>query len=122
MKYVVKGGPAQFGAGAVLKLSKEQAAAREHVLEPQKANLYRTKTLIQFKDGEVLDIAGKREDLPRHLSVVLVPLSEIEKAEKAAAADAAKEAAASESEELDNSSSDDEDNVIDEDEDEDGDD
>jgi hypothetical protein len=109
MKYVVKGGPAQFGAGAIVKLDKQQASARAHVLEPLKGGKYRTKALIHFKDGEVLDIAGKREDLPRHLSVVLVPLSEIEKAEKAAAADAAKEAAASESEEQDDSSSDDED-------------
>lgn len=85
MKYTATA-PVTLPAGAVLGLSKTQAADRQHALDkgPGKG-LYTAKAPVQFKAGESFDYAG---DLPKALAVNL----EAEAQARAAAAAKAKQA------------------------------
>lgn len=73
MKYLVEGGIAHFGTSMILGLSDEQVAARAHVLEAVEGGGYRPTAPIQFKAGELIQIAGDPDNLPRPLAAVLVP-------------------------------------------------
>ena len=84
MKYVVIGGTAHVGTDMVLGLSKEQAEARAPALE-KVSNGYRPKDLVQFKEGEEIELAVPQEKLPRNLAVVLRPLKQGESGKKLAA-------------------------------------
>jgi len=57
-KYVVTAVVARFGAGALLKLTPEQAAPRKHCLEFQGANVYKVIATVEFKRGEELGAEG----------------------------------------------------------------
>ncbi|MDR7220353.1 hypothetical protein [Aminobacter aminovorans] len=72
MKYLVEGGIAHFGTNMILGLSDEQVAARAHVLEEVEGG-YRPTAPIQFKAGELVEIPGDPDKLPRPLAAVLVP-------------------------------------------------
>lgn len=88
MKYRVEGGTAEVGTDMVLRLSKEQAAARAYALEAVGKDWRPTK-VVQFKAGEEIEILDvNHADMPRTLSSVLVPLGG-GKAGKKGAADAA---------------------------------
>lgn len=82
MKYRVEGGVAQFAAGTKLKLTKEQVSARAHLLEDAGGGFCQSAALLTFKAGEVLEIAGPFEKLPRNLQVVLVPANSKKASEK----------------------------------------
>lgn len=83
MKYTATA-PVTLPAGAVLGLSKAQAADRQHALtEGPRKGLYTTTAPVQLKTGETFDYAG---DLPKALAVNL----EAEAKARAAAAAAAK--------------------------------
>jgi len=72
MKYKVEGGVAMIGTDMVLRLTKEQAAARAHLLE-KVSDGYRPKAIVQFKSGETIEINATPDSLPRPLAAVLVP-------------------------------------------------
>lgn len=72
MRYRVEGGVAHVGTDMVLTLTKEQAAARAHVLERVTGG-YRPKAPVQFKAGETIGLDVPPANLPRNLAVVLVP-------------------------------------------------
>jgi hypothetical protein len=75
MKYRVEGGVAEIGADMLLRLSDAQVAARRHALEQaEDGKQWRARHVLQFKSGEELGIDCDPEDLPRSLSLVLVPL------------------------------------------------
>lgn len=74
-KYLVTA-PVTLGAGAVLGLSAEQAAARGHALEAVGDNAYRACALVHFKRGETIGYEGP---LPKGLAD---DLEAIEKARK----------------------------------------
>lgn len=68
MKYTATA-PVTLPAGAVLGLSKAQAADRQHALtEGPRKGLYTTTAPVQLKTGETFDYAG---DLPKALAVNL---------------------------------------------------
>lgn len=71
MRYTVEGGVAHVGTDMVLQLSREQAAARAHVLEEVKGG-YRAKSPVQFKAGETIGLDVSPDKLPRNLAEVLV--------------------------------------------------
>jgi len=68
----VEGGVAHVGTDMVLTLTKEQVAARAHVLE-RVGGGYRPKAPVQFKAGEAFGLDVPPAKLPRNLAVVLVP-------------------------------------------------
>lgn len=76
MKYIVVGRVAHVGTDMVLQLSKNQIAARAHVLEKVKGG-HRPKAVVQFKKGEEIGITGKADDLPRSLISVLAKASNV---------------------------------------------
>ena len=59
---------ARFPAGAVLGLSKAQAAARRHAIKPRGGDRYETTAPVEFKAGEVFEYVG---DLPKSLAAVI---------------------------------------------------
>ena len=77
-KYLVTA-PVTLGAGAVLGLSAEQAAARGHALETVGDNVYRAVAPVHFKRGEAIGYEGP---LPKSLAD---DLEAIEKARKKSA-------------------------------------
>lgn len=72
--------PVGFNAGAVLLLSKEQAVARQHALEPLGGARYRVATRVEFKAGEVIGFDG---DPDKVTAAKLEPLGRREKPQPA---------------------------------------
>lgn len=83
MKMEVMGPYVEFAAGQVLKLDKDQIAAREHRLEAaknQKGAVVSTGP-VQFKRGEIIEIPlAKGEKLPSAIEVHLMPARKAKKA------------------------------------------
>ncbi|WP_157784507.1 hypothetical protein [Sinorhizobium fredii] len=73
MKYTVTGRVCAFGAGQKLKLSAQQIDARRHALEvvDEKSGKVITKSEVQFKAGETIDLDQSEDDLPSSLAAVL---------------------------------------------------
>jgi len=57
-RYVVTGASANFASG-VLKLTKEQAKAREHALEDLGDGYFEVMTPVGFKRGEIVGFDGE---------------------------------------------------------------
>lgn len=57
-RYIVTGASANF-AGGVLKLTKEQAKAREHALEDLGDGYFEVMTPVGFKRGEIVGFDGE---------------------------------------------------------------
>lgn len=66
MKYRVVGRLAEVGRDIKLYLSKEQLAARRGQVEKDD-KFYRAISVLQFKQGEEINIASKADDLPASL-------------------------------------------------------
>ncbi|WP_026618336.1 hypothetical protein M728_000380 [Ensifer sp. WSM1721] len=73
MKYTVTGRVCAFGEGQKLKLSSDQIDARRHALEvvDEKSGKVITKSEVQFKSGETIDLDQAEDDLPSSLAAVL---------------------------------------------------
>ena len=59
MQYKVTGNFVVFGAGIVIKLSKEQAKIRSRSLKPQNKDVYKVIDAVQFKNGEIITILSE---------------------------------------------------------------
>ena len=84
--FIVNDGPAAIGAGAKLKLTAAQLAARAHnvnVLEKEEGGrtLVEAKVPLQFKAGETVQLDGEP---PKGISEVLVDVEKLKPAEIAA--------------------------------------
>ena len=65
VKYEVTGASVSFNAGAVLKLTPQQAAARKHNLAFLKGDKYEVLAQVHFKRGEQIDIPAGIVDKAR---------------------------------------------------------
>lgn len=73
MKYFVSGGTAHVGPGVTLLLTARQAELRKPFLKPVEGGFEPTQ-VVQFREGEELEIDTPHAQLPRGLAVVLTAL------------------------------------------------
>lgn len=78
--YEVVEGPARFGAGTRMLLTREQASARRHLLEgslSEKSNygVFVTTGAVEFKRGEIIGLDGTP---PKALREVMKPSDDAE--------------------------------------------
>lgn len=85
MKYRVIDRPAVFTKGQKLQLSKEQIAAREHLLEVGKGGHVVVTARVMFKPGEEIGLSDDYASLPGSLKSVLTPAGAASKATRSKA-------------------------------------